>query len=1430
MQATSAAASRDGVQNDSQWQSLPGVGAMMRGELNLDAAQLLRVIGQGVGGKDTLRRWSASVNLLQVVRLLVSKAEALDRLRANDGFRLAVEDYPSLGKGRAAPAAGVWGPSGPSSTPGSAVPTPPPAPASGGKDMGKGGGKEWGKDWGKDKGGKDWGKDKGGKDWGKDGGKDGGKDKGWGKDGGKDGGKDKGWGKDGGKDGGKDKGWGKDGGKDGGKDKGWSKDGGKDKGWGKDGGKESKGYGQAPAEAPSQPSQAAPSVPPPTAAPSMAPTEENLVMVSAAYGQNGVGNVLRLVKKRRFCILDRGHAKRDTRTLDIPRLTLGTRGEKMRLVSNHFTITVRTDPKSADATVWKCWRVDFARSETVQPKEGGLMKGRAPKAKGEDEREVSKALRKQAVDILLEDVPSSDWLHDGNNLLYTRKTVTSLSDCRKEVEVPPKPGKRAIKVTMEVKFEGREIDLGWLQKPPDHFKDASEAMVAMSEHRRFVQAEVAIRTLALEREELIAQSRKVICPDQRLVCDPVPLALAREMWFGYIAQVEVVNGGILRDGKVGPARTTLSLNLVASVGIPETWFIDLLGKLCSKYPGDKRNEEWYAKDICNNYFQQGNREYQRMRDALRSDLGLRKLKPGSRARQMGQKVRVDYADKTFTGKKVVGITERPANRQEFDCEEMGGRVNVVQYYQHKYGVTVRYPNLPCLELGKPGNCYPLEFVTVLGGEHNLEVGKLKAEFQQEVTRKTAMPPSQRRDQILKAHQNQQLGPAAALEGKGIKVETEMAMVTGRRLEQPRLKDARSAALSVNYSNSFQTVQPPGYEVSWGMWCFSQKLSERDVKWLAGEFVSKTRSKSMRFSEPKMVEWPKESFDAYYEGARRRESMFPKLQEKLRSDLRAAMTDYLYKSTKLITETELGTFVTQFINCKKGVSDAERKLNNIMLKVTPKLPVTLTASRAAHNVILATPHRLLTKEEGTMIMGADVCHKVAGISVAAVVGTTDFSFASYFHEIRGQSPYTLNELKVRSRQSEERIVELSGMTVNILERWRKCHNSLPKTIFYYRDGVSDGQFVNVLTRELNLLEHGFKQVDATYNPQLVIIVGQKRHQTRLWMEQGSEKGGGKGKDDKGKGKGKGKDSAQVPPGTVASDAIAQPSHMNFFLVSQEGIQGTSVPCHYHEQITYQLCHMYSRADKSVGYATPAYMADHACERGRHYLEAHFGASDIQSTMGSSSSEERKEEDMRKQIEERTRWLNNVARKSLSLKLNGLQVLFCNFEDQMMTSYGKIEASRKAWKQGSQVAELAQECCALMLQLAPQNARAAAAAGAGECALTSWQRCVATDVGLRTSLVQGFAEVSLLCMPYLQERPQVLSRLACESLRSLVSCGSAPVILALLKVLTKISQDAKSAPSLFNLGLPELLLAVLGQDNLSWRAQATRRAQRNGRILD
>ena len=37
------------------------------------------------------------------------------------------------------------------------------------------------------------------------------------------------------------------------------------------------------------------------------------------------------------------------------------------------------------------------------------------------------------------------------------------------------------------------------------------------------------------------------------------------------------------------------------------------------------------------------------------------------------------------------------------------------YFKHKHNIQVRYPELPCLQLGNPGNCIPLEFVSVMGG-------------------------------------------------------------------------------------------------------------------------------------------------------------------------------------------------------------------------------------------------------------------------------------------------------------------------------------------------------------------------------------------------------------------------------------------------------------------------------------------------------------------------------------------------------------------------------------------------------------------------------------------------------------------------------------------------------------------------------------------
>ena len=82
------------------------------------------------------------------------------------------------------------------------------------------------------------------------------------------------------------------------------------------------------------------------------------------------------------------------------------------------------------------------------------------------------------------------------------------------------------------------------------------------------------------------------------------------------------------------------------------------------------------------------------------------------------------------------------------------------------------------------------------------------------------------------------------------------------------------------------------------------------------------------------------------------------------------------------------------------------------------------------------------------------------------------------------------------------------------------------------------------------------------------------------------------------------------GTVVDQGINHPTEGDFYLVSHEGIQGTSKPCHYHvlwddsdlqadelEKLAYYLCHLYSRCTRSVSYPAPTYYAHLVAFRAR-----------------------------------------------------------------------------------------------------------------------------------------------------------------------------------------------------------------------------------------
>ena len=82
--------------------------------------------------------------------------------------------------------------------------------------------------------------------------------------------------------------------------------------------------------------------------------------------------------------------------------------------------------------------------------------------------------------------------------------------------------------------------------------------------------------------------------------------------------------------------------------------------------------------------------------------------------------------------------------------------------------------------------------------------------------------------------------------------------------------------------------------------------------------------------------------------------------------------------------------------------------------------------------------------------------------------------------------------------------------------------------------------------------------------------------------------------------------------MVDQGINHPTEGDFYLLSHEGIQGTSRPCHYQvlwddsqfsadelEVLSYYLCHLYSRCTRAVSYPTPTYYAHLVADRARKH---------------------------------------------------------------------------------------------------------------------------------------------------------------------------------------------------------------------------------------
>lgn len=177
----------------------------------------------------------------------------------------------------------------------------------------------------------------------------------------------------------------------------------------------------------------------------------------------------------------------------------------------------------------------------------------------------------------------------------------------------------------------------------------------------------------------------------------------------------------------------------------------------------------------------------------------------------------------------------------------------------------------------------------------------------------------------------------------------------------------------------------------------------------------------------------------------------------------------------------------------------------------------------------------------MVIGIDVTHpshtKLSGAkSVAGVVANTkSMDFAQWPCSLRTQT----------SRQ--EIVEDLQEMVEERLTVWMaNSKTALPKRILVYRDGVAEGQYKEVLNKELPRIRNACAKKSKMAKPiPIMFVIVAKRHHTRFYPMNNE------GSDDKG----------NPRPGTVVDRGITMERGWDFFLQAHACLQGTAKPAHY-----------------------------------------------------------------------------------------------------------------------------------------------------------------------------------------------------------------------------------------------------------------------------
>jgi eukaryotic translation initiation factor 2C len=247
------------------------------------------------------------------------------------------------------------------------------------------------------------------------------------------------------------------------------------------------------------------------------------------------------------------------------------------------------------------------------------------------------------------------------------------------------------------------------------------------------------------------------------------------------------------------------------------------------------------------------------------------------------------------------------------------------------------------------------------------------------------------------------------------------------------------------------------------------------------------------------------------------------------------------------------------------------LANVICKINPKM-------NGVNCFVNSDSGLTFVSKQPTMIIGIDVS-RASGMerpSYVGMVGSLDPYCSKYVPTARLQAPRT------------EIIQDIEGMSKELLEYFRNLNGIAPASVIIFRDGVSEGELQQCVTTEINDFLRAWSLVfdpAEIPEPKLTMVVVQKRHHIRFEpIGQYQDR------------------SQNAYVGTCIDTNITHPTGLDFYLLSHQGLQGTSRPAHYRavyntneitldelQQLCYELCFTYSAATRSISVVSPIFYA-------------------------------------------------------------------------------------------------------------------------------------------------------------------------------------------------------------------------------------------------